>query len=69
MLDAKPHDFPQEARQSIMKSLIEFDSLVYARDINLDDLHPRNVMITNPGDKAPRIIFINFGDMLWSATL
>lgn len=63
MLETEPCDFSQKARQNILKTLIEFESSVYARNIILDDLHPRNVMITNPGNEAPHIILIDFGDV------
>lgn len=45
MLKAAPCDFPQEAHQRIMKSLVEFDTLVYARDMFLGDFHPRNIIL------------------------
>lgn len=42
-----------------MKSIIEFDSSVYAKGIILGDLHQRNVMLT----ATTRVVFINFGDV------
>ena len=49
--------FSEKACQDIMKSIIEFDSLVCSRDILLRDLHPRNVMLA---DRGP--VFIDFED-------
>lgn len=63
MLNAEPYEFSQAVRQSIIRSLIDLESLVYVIYVNLDDLHPRKVMITNPGDEAPRVVFIDFGDV------
>lgn len=40
-----------------MKSLIEFDTLLYSRNIVLTDLHPRNI-ITFDG----RAVFIDFAN-------
>lgn len=58
MPKGEPCGFSQEARQSIMKSLIEFDTLVYAKYMSLSDLHPRNIMLTDRGT-----VFIDFGDI------
>lgn len=52
---ADPHQTSQKARRSIMKTLIEFDTLVYAKNILLRDVHPRNVMITNPDSQQTHI--------------
>lgn len=46
MQNTDPNQFSQETRQNIMEFLIEFESLVYSRNILLRDLHPRNVMVT-----------------------
>ncbi|RAK87304.1 hypothetical protein BO79DRAFT_229668 [Aspergillus costaricaensis CBS 115574] len=51
MLQAGPSNFPQRDRQQIMKSVIEFESEVYRRDILLTDLSPRNVMMVPPGSR------------------
>ena len=48
--------FSLEFRQNIMKSLVESDTLVYAKNILLRDLHPRNVIMTESG----HIVFIDF---------
>lgn len=62
MQKADPHDFSQHIRQNIVKSLIQFASSVFARDIFLSDLHPRNIMLTYSGDETPRLVFLDFGD-------
>lgn len=46
---AIPDGISQELRQSITKSFVEFDTLVYARNILLRDLQPRNIMVTESG--------------------
>lgn len=58
MQKTDPDQFPQENRQNIMKFLVEFETLVYSRDILLRDLHPRNVMVTTDG----HVVVIDFAD-------
>lgn len=62
MQKADPDKFSQETRQSLMKSLIEFETSVYAKNVLLNDLHPRNVMVTNPDSQHRHAVFIDFGD-------
>lgn len=54
---------PQPAVQKIMKSLIEIETSVYARNIRLRDAHPRNVIVTKHADGQTRAVFIDFGKM------
>lgn len=50
----------QKARQHIMKSFVEFESSLYARDVVHENLHPSNIMLVNPKDKQTHIVFIDF---------
>lgn len=59
MLNSDPHALSQQARQNITKSIIEFNSSVYAKGIILGDLHQRNVMLT----ATTRVVVIDFGDV------
>ncbi|EAW15262.1 uncharacterized protein ACLA_059260 [Aspergillus clavatus NRRL 1] len=63
MQQAIPKDFPQRTRQQIMKSVIEFESEVYKRDILLTDLHPRNVMMVDQGQR--KLVFYDFAGALF----
>ena len=64
MRDIDPDEIPQPARQNIMRSIIEFETLVYSRHAHLRDLHPRNIMLTKTGD----IVFVDFGDTWFAST-
>ena len=63
-----PGILTHEARQSVMKSIIEFETSVHAKDILLTDLTPRNVMVTDldpdsvSSEDRRRLVFIDFGD-------
>ncbi|GAD97073.1 predicted protein [Paecilomyces variotii No. 5] len=67
MQQASPKDYPQDVRQQMLKTIIDFDSLVYERDILLRDLCPQNVMIVEKAgfDPAKDLIFIDFEDALF----
>lgn len=69
MRDICPRTVPQQVRQDIIKSLIEFDTLAYTRDIIIADKHTRNIMLTKTGDERMYItVFINFGDVRFGRT-
>lgn len=57
-----PGTFTQVTRQRMMKSIIEFETSVHANDIILEDLTPRNVMVTDLDSKRGRPVFVDFGD-------
>lgn len=57
MQSLNPENIPQELRQNLMKSLIEFDTLVYSRNIVLTDLHPRNIIVFDGN-----AVFVDFAD-------
>lgn len=52
-----PENVPQEIRKSLMKSHVEFDTLLYSRDIVLTDLHPRNIIVLDGS-----AVFVDFAD-------
>ncbi|CAN6618909.1 hypothetical protein TRVA0_007S02454 [Trichomonascus vanleenenianus] len=60
MDDCNPEDFPQEARQLIIKTVVDFESTVYERDIFLIDQSPRSVIIAEPPQKE-LLVFVSFG--------
>lgn len=47
--------FSQERRQGIMRSVIDFESRVYERDILLADLFPRNILLKTPQSTTPDV--------------
>jgi hypothetical protein len=67
MQEANPKNFSQRTRQQIMKSVIDFESLVYERDILLTDLSPRNViMVEKPDSDSKRnLVFLDFAGALF----
>ncbi|KAI9932345.1 hypothetical protein ASPWEDRAFT_739380 [Aspergillus wentii DTO 134E9] len=59
MRDADPKDFSQTARQELMKSIIDFDTLIFHQaDIVNRDNSPRNVIMHPDG----RLIHIDFAN-------
>ena len=61
MRSVDPHGFSQQARQQIIKSLIDISTLAYSREIILADTHPRNVLLTNSvGEHGPVFFFFFF---------
>lgn len=43
-----PGTLTQATRQSVMKSVIEIETSAHAKDVLLEDLTPRNAMVTDP---------------------
>lgn len=63
---ASPETFRQQTRKQILKSIVDFESLVYERDILLMDLWPRNTMLPKPnGDAEQSIVFIDFEGVIF----
>ncbi|XRM36688.1 hypothetical protein ABZX51_000179 [Aspergillus tubingensis] len=70
MLEAGPSNFLKRDCQQIMKSVIEFESEVYRRDILLTDLSPRNVMMVPPGSRRQcNLVFLDFAGALFGRKL
>ena len=69
MKHIRPSEMPQKTRQTIMKTLIDFDTIVYSRGIILADLHPRDVILTDA--VQGRAVFLDFAaaEFFWSDTL
>ena len=44
--------FSQQARQHIMKAVIDFEAMVYTENILHTDLHPRNIILVGEADFA-----------------
>lgn len=67
MQQVNPGDFSQYTRKHIMKSVVDFESLVYERDILLTDLSPRNViMLKSPSRDGERsLVFLDFAGALF----
>lgn len=73
MLDMEPKMFLQHTQEQMLKSLIDFESLLFSRNIQLEDMSPRNTIIaqdpgvnpfTSPdpfsGLDTKRIVFVDF---------
>ncbi|PYH87707.1 hypothetical protein BO71DRAFT_470648 [Aspergillus ellipticus CBS 707.79] len=60
MQQTTPQTFTQQTRQQLMKSIIDFESDVYKRDILLTDLCPRNVMLVDQSGEQ-KLIRYNSG--------
>ncbi|CAN6673332.1 hypothetical protein TRVA0_048S00694 [Trichomonascus vanleenenianus] len=54
MYRANPKNYSQQARQQVIKSLIDFDSEAFQRNVILRDLWPRNVIIPETGTSQDR---------------
>lgn len=66
MRDTDPNILSRRDRQRIMKRLVDFDTILYTRDIVYADKHPRNVILTTAwprGEKYRRVVFIEFGSV------
>lgn len=57
MQNLDPKNIPQKTRQNLMKYIIEFDTLVYSKNIDLTDVLPRNIIALDG-----RAVFIDFAD-------
>ena len=67
MQELGPHPFGQPDRQHIVKTVVDFETMLYTRNINHPDIHTRNVIISNTMGSDGRInaIFVDFGDVLF----
>ena len=45
MQQANPQDYPQEQRQAIISSILDAETVIYANNIVLLDLYPRNIIL------------------------
>jgi hypothetical protein len=74
MRDVDPRHFSQAERKQIMRMVIDGESAIYARDIRLVDLHPRNVLVVVEGEssnserckngRVSRVVHIDF-EAIW----
>ncbi|GAD96612.1 conserved hypothetical protein [Paecilomyces variotii No. 5] len=69
MLDIDPGNLSQSHRQLIMKSIIDFTTLLYTRDMVHQDLFQRNILVINAGSDEQMVVFIDFGDMRFTRTI
>ncbi|KAL1875021.1 hypothetical protein Plec18167_005689 [Paecilomyces lecythidis] len=68
MQDIDPGSLSQYHRQRIMKTIIDFTTEIYQRDMVHEDLCPRNIMIINEGTKEQKVVFVDFEDMRFTRT-
>ncbi|PGH20388.1 hypothetical protein AJ80_03656 [Polytolypa hystricis UAMH7299] len=65
MQELRPQDFSQLEQKQIMKHIIDAESAIYTQDVQLCDLHLRNVMVEqDPNSKENRIrkvVLLGFG--------
>ena len=59
--------YPQDTRQQIMKTVIEFESAVYEKDVVLTDLSPRNVMVLD--NVSDGVVFLDFAGAIFGRKL
>ena len=66
MQQARPEEFSQATRQEIIKTVIDFETSAYQRNILLRDLSPRNVIMADRSKEQPdapvwkSLVFIDF---------
>ncbi|KAB8275519.1 hypothetical protein BDV30DRAFT_64715 [Aspergillus minisclerotigenes] len=70
MLAADPQDYDQLSRQALLKSAIDFESLVYERDVLLTDFTLRNIILVDSASCSgkPGLVFLDFGGALFGRT-
>lgn len=69
MRELKPEDFSQSERQHIIKLIIDGETAIHTRDIILEDLHPRNVLVERGQESQQdikRVVHIDFGSNMMS---
>ena len=67
-LDPKTHS--QDVRKQIMKSVVDFESSVYQKDIGLTDLAPRNVlMVDADSDSKRHLVYLDFAGAIFGRRL
>lgn len=67
MRELNPEDFSRSKQQRVMKLII--DGAVYTRDIILNDLHPRKVLVERGQEwqqNIKRVVHIDFGTNMMS---
>jgi hypothetical protein len=65
MQQANPKNFSQQTRQQMLKAIVDLESLLYQRDMLLQAVSPRNVMIvdaTFSHENGRNLVFIDFAD-------
>lgn len=68
MQQANPKNFTQQTRQLMLKAIVDLESLVCQRDMLLEDLRPRNVMImdaTFSHENGRNLVSIDFANVLF----
>lgn len=60
MSNLRPSQFSQSFRQDILRTIMNLESRIYARDITLTDLAPRNIILAP--EKKRRVFFLDFGE-------
>ncbi|CAN6663103.1 hypothetical protein TRVA0_034S01552 [Trichomonascus vanleenenianus] len=70
MYQINPADISQQARKQMMKLVIDFETLVYKRGVTLNDLWPRNIIVT-PSEisRERKLVFVDFASIVFRDTL
>lgn len=68
MQNIDPGSLSQSHRKHIIKSIIDFTTLIYTRDMVNEDLYPRNIMVVCAGTDKQKVVFIDFEDMRFTRT-
>ncbi|KAJ5713048.1 uncharacterized protein N7483_010229 [Penicillium malachiteum] len=66
MQKAQPATCSQEARQQIMKNIVDFESTVFFKNIVLRDCCPRNIILLQDHDNTISVKFIDFDAVLFN---
>ncbi|KAJ5980889.1 hypothetical protein N7481_008187 [Penicillium waksmanii] len=60
-----PEQLSKASRQRIISSIAELECKIYANDIYLADLYPRNVIVIDHDSPDPSVVFVDFDDTLF----
>lgn len=62
MLQLMPEQLPQLVRQHIFRKMLDLESSIFEKDVDLVDLAPRNTILIRTGEDRPEVVLIDFGD-------
>lgn len=62
MSRVEPEKLYKASRQRIISSIVELEGKIYANNMCLNDLYPRNVILIDHESPDPSVVFVDFDD-------